>query len=113
MARDMGTPPLRYYMPEVSADMIEITTESGNTAKVLLDRHGFPVEEDLSGWGIVVDMGHVFKKEYNNEPMTWKQNIQSNSSHVRQDEYFGSFSLKLEHPSIHGYIRGAGKSIVD
>jgi hypothetical protein len=113
MGRDMGTPPLRYYMPEVSADMIEITTESGNTAKVLLDRHGFPVEEDLSGWGIVVDMAHVFKKEYNNEPMTWRQNVQSNSSHVRQDEYYGSFSLKLQFPSCHGYIRGAGKSIVD
>lgn len=113
MARDMGTPPLRYYMPEVYADMLEITTESGNTVKVLLDRHGFPVEEDLGGWGIVIDMAHVAKKEYNNEPMTWRQNIQDNSSHVRQDEYYGSFSLKLKFPSCHGYIRGAAKSIAD
>jgi len=113
MAKDMGVPPARYWMPEISADMIEITTESGNTAKVVLDRHGFPAEEGLAGWGIVIDMAHVAKKEYNNEPMTWKPNIQSNSSHMRQDEYFGSFSLKLKFPSCHGYIRGAGKSIVD
>lgn len=113
MARDMGTQPLRYYMPEVYAEMLEITTESGNTCKVLLDRHGFPVEEDLAGWGICIDMAHVFKKEYNGEPMTWRQNIQTAASHVRQDEYFGSFSLKLRHPSTHGYIRGAAKSIVD
>jgi len=113
MGRDMGAQPVKYFMPEIQAEMMEITTESGNTAKVVLDRHGFPVEEGLSGWGICVDMAHVFKKEYNGEPMSWRQNIQTAASHVRQDEYFGSFSLKLRHPSCHGYIRGAGKSIVD
>jgi len=113
MGRDMGTPPIRYFMPEIQAEMIEITTESGNTAKVILDRHGFPVEEGLASWGIVIDMAHVAKKEYNGEPMTWRQNIQTAASHVRQDEYFGSFSLKLKHPPVHGYFRGAAKSIID
>lgn len=113
MSRDMGTPPAKYFMPDIQQDMLEITTESGNTVKAVKDKHGFPAEEGLAGWGILVDMGHVFKREYNGEPMTWRPEIQAGVSHFRQDEYFGSFSLELRHPSCHGYVRGAAKSIID
>jgi hypothetical protein len=58
-------------------------------------------------------MAHAFKKEYTNEPMTWRPGIQHAKAHFRQDEYWGSFSLELRHADCHGFIRGASKSIVD
>ena len=45
--------------------------------------------------------------------MTWKRDIQHPSAHFRQDEYWGSFSLKLKHPEVHGYVRGAAAAMVD
>jgi len=113
MSRDMGTQMEKYYHPQLGADMMEISTEEGNMVKVVRDKHGFPASEGLGSWGIVVDMGLAFKREYTGEPMTWRPKIQDNASHVRKDEYWGSFSLELRHPSCHGYIRNAGQSIID
>ena len=113
MSRDMSVAPVKYFHPDLQTDMIEITTEEGNLVKVARDKHGFPADEGLAGWGIVVDMAHAFKREYADEPMTWRQGIQAGVSHFRQDECWGSFSLELRHPSCHGFIRGAAKSIVD
>jgi len=113
MSRDMSTAPKTYYSPDLKTDMMEVVTESGNMVKFVKDVHGFPSEENLAGWGIVVDMAHAYKREYVGEPMTWRQNIQAGVSHFRQDEYWGSFSLELRHPDCHGYIRGAAKSIID
>jgi hypothetical protein len=45
--------------------------------------------------------------------MAWRQNVQHAKAHFRQDEYFGSFSLELRHADLHGFIRGAEKTIVD
>jgi len=113
MARDMSIPPVKYFSPDLQTDVIEVTTESGNMVKFAKDIHGFPSEEGLAGWGIVVDMGNAYKREYVDEPMTWRQGIQAAKSHFRQDEYWGSFSLELRHPEVHGYIRGAAPTIVD
>jgi len=113
MSRDMSIPPKRYFHPDLQTDVIEVMTESGNFVMFAKDRHGFPVDEGLAGWGIVVDMGHAFKREMTGMPMTWKQNIQEGRNHYRQDEYWGSFSLELRHPEVHGFIRGASKSIID
>lgn len=113
MSRDMSTPPDKYYHPELGTDMIDVQTEEGNMVKFARDKHGFPASEGLAGWGLVVDMGHVYKREYVNEPMTWRQGIQAGVSHFRQDEYWGSFSLELRHPEVHGFIRGAAPSIID
>jgi len=113
MQRDMGTPPKKYYSPELATDMMDVYTEEGNMVKFARDKHGFPAAEGLAGWGTVIDMGHVYKREYTNEPMTWRQGIQAGVSHFRQDEYFGSFSLELRHPECHGFVRGAAPSIID
>ncbi len=113
MAREMATPPIKYFMPDLQEEMMEIMTENGNMVKVVRDRHGFSSEESLQGWGVIVDMAHVSKREYTNEPMTWRQGIQAAVSHFRQDEYWGSFSLELRHPDCHGFIRGAQKNIVE
>jgi len=113
MSRIMSTPPVKYFQPDLNTDMLEITTEEGNLVKVARDKRGFPASEGLAGWGLVVDMGHAFHREYVDTPMTWRQNIQEGRSHYRQDEYWGSFSLEARHPETHGFVRGAGKTIVD
>jgi hypothetical protein len=113
MSRDMSVQPVKYFHPDLQTDMIEVVTESGNMVKFAKDLHGFPAAEGLAGWGIVIDMAHVFKRDHTGFPMAWKQNIQHGASHFRQDEYFGSFSLELRHPDVHGFIRGAQKSIID
>jgi hypothetical protein len=113
MKRDMSTVPVQYYHPELGTDMIEIMTERGNMCKFVRDRHGFPSNEGLEGWGIVVDMGHAYKREYTDTPMAWRQNIQAGTAHFRQDEYWGSFSLELHHPGVHGLIRDAGAMMID
>jgi hypothetical protein len=113
MSRDMGIAPVKYFHPDLQTDMIDVVTESGNTVKFAKDLHGFPASEGLAGWGIVADMAHVYKREHAGYPMAWRQNVQHAKSHFRQDEYFGSFSLELRHPEVHGYIRGAQKAIVD
>lgn len=113
MSRDMSAPPTKYFHPDLQTDMIEVLTESGNMVKFAKDKHGFPADEGLAGWGVIVDMAHAYKREYNGEPMTWRQGIQAGTSHFRQDEYWGSFSLEVRHPSCHGYIRGAAKGIID
>jgi len=113
MKRDMSTEPQMYYRPDLGADMITVTTEQGNTVNIVKDRFGLPADEGLASWGIVADMAHVFKREYTDEPMAWRRNIQDPMSHYRQDEYWGSFTLELWHPEIHGYIRGAGRPIID
>jgi hypothetical protein len=112
-SRDMATPPVKYYHPDLGTDMIEVYTEEGNLVKFARDKHGFSADEGLAGWGIVVDMAHAFKREYAGWPMTWKRGIQGSRSHYREDEYYGSFSLELRHPSCHGFIRNAGRSIID
>jgi hypothetical protein len=113
MRRDMSTVPVEYYHPDLKTDMIEVLTETGNLLKFVRDRQGFPASESLAGWGIAVDMAHAFKREYVGEPPTWKQGIQAGVAHYRQDEYWGSFSLEVRHPDLHGLIRGAAKSIID
>lgn len=113
MSRDMSTPPEKYFHPELQTDMIEVVTEEGNLVKFVKDKRGFPADEGLAGWGVVVDMGYAFLREYVDTPMTWRQNIQAGVSHFRQDEYWGSFSLEMRHPGVHGFIRGAAKSIID
>lgn len=113
MARDNGLATTNYFHPDLNTDMIEVLTSEGNLVKFARDKRGFPVEEGLAGWAIIVDMAHVFKREYANEPMAWRQGIQAQVSHFRQDEYWGSFSLQLEHPEVHGFIRGAAASIID
>jgi len=113
MRRDMSVPAVDHFQPDLKQDMLTVKTERGNTVNFVRDRQGFPAEEGLSGWGIVVDMGHAFKREFVDEPMTWRRNIQPNQAHFRRDEYWGSFSLELRHPEVHGYIRDAGVSIID
>lgn len=113
MRRDMGTEPVPYFHPELGTDMIDVWTERGNMVSFARDRLGFPSNEGLGGWGLVVDMAHAFMREYTDEPMTWRQNIQEARAHYRQDEYWGSFSLQLEHPEVHGFIRDAGSMMID
>lgn len=113
MQRDMSTPAEKYFDPSLNTEMIRVLTEEGNSVVFARDRHGFPADEGLAGWGIVVDMAHVYKREYTGEPMSWRPGIQADVSHFRQDEYWGSFSLELRHSDCHGFIRGAAKSIID
>ena len=113
MKRDMSTELKSYYHPDLGVDAMDIMTEEGNTVVVVRDKFGFPSSEGLAGWAVLVDMAHVFKREYVDTPMTWRPQIQHAKAHFRQDEYWGSFSLQLEHPEVHGYIRGAGTSIID
>lgn len=112
MARDMGTPPVKYYIPDINADMYEIHTESGNTVMVTKDKKGMPPEEGLSGFGIVVDLQHVKKRELAGEPIEWRPEIQNPNDHIRQDEIWGSYSLQLMHPDCHGVIRDAATGII-
>ena len=113
MSRDMVAPTEKYFHPVLQVDMIDITTESGNTVKFARDKWGFSTTDGLGGWGIVVDMGHAWLRQYNDWPMTWRKEIQASVSHIRQDEIFGSASLELHHPEVHGYIRQAGQPIVE
>ena len=113
MQRDMSAPVESYYDENVGTDVLRIQTEEGNSVAVMRDKFGFPAAEGLAGWGIVVDMAYAYLREYVNEPMTWRPNVQHAKAHFRQDEYWGSFSLELRHPEVHGYIRGAKSSIVD
>jgi len=82
-----------------------IITDEGGSIQVVLDKYGFT--GDWSGGGIVVDMAHVKLKEMRGEPLVWRPNVQTNDSHVRKDEVWGSASLKLWHEECHGIIYGA------
>jgi len=113
MSRDMSSEPDVYFHPDLQTDVIVVHTEEGNVVMFARDKRGFPIEEGLAGWGIIVDMAYAAKKEMAGLPMTWKREIQAAKSHFRQDEYWGSFSLELRHPDTHGFIRGAAKGIVD
>jgi len=96
-----------YFEPGLGTQVMRIVTDEGADLQVMLDKWGFPASEGLAGWGMIVDMSHVQLREYNGEPLSWRQNIQDPDSHMRKDELWGSFSLQLKFPSCHGFIRGA------
>jgi hypothetical protein len=111
--RDMSAPSTSYYDENLKTDALRVQTEEGNVCTFIRDNKGFPIDEGLGGWGVVVDMQHAFLRELVDTPMTWRREIQAGTAHFRQDEYWGSFSLELRHPSVHGYIRGAGRAIIE
>lgn len=84
-----------------------ITTDQGGVVDVVLDKYGFPFGTPLSGDGIVVDLAHVSLKELRGQPLVWRQNVQANDAHTRQDELWGTASLKLTHEPNHGIIKNA------
>lgn len=105
--RDVDSGDKPYFEPGLGTQVMRIVTDEGADLQVMLDKWGFPASEGLAGWGILVDMAHVQLREYTGEPLSWRQNIQDNDSHVRKDELWGSFSLQVKHPTCHGFIRGA------
>ena len=111
LGRELNPNQATYYTPEINSDFgamaITLKTNQGGELQILRDKFGFPVEDGMGGWGIIVDMAYCQLKEYTNEPLVWRRDIQLPQSHVRKDEIWGSFSLKLMHPSMHGFIRGA------
>ena len=84
-----------------------IVTDQGGVIDVVLDKYGFPAGTPLSGEGIIPDLAHVKLKEFVGQPLSWRPNVQANDAHVRQDELWGTASLKLSHESTMGRIVGA------
>ena len=109
----LSAPMEPFFSPELNDTVLNVTTEGGNTVQVTRDRMGFPAAEGIAGWGLLIDMAHVEKVEYNGWPLSWRPNIQENDSHYRKDELFGSFALTLQHQSCHGLIRGAESPYID
>jgi hypothetical protein len=87
----------------------EVRTDEGGIVQIVLDKYGFSGAK--AGEGAVVDLAHVRLKEMSGEPLRWKPNIQDNDAHVRKDEIFGSFSLKLKFPETMGIIKGASGQV--
>lgn len=102
-----------FFDPIMRAPVMSIVTDEGNTLEIMQDKHGFDAREGLGGDGIIVDASYVELKEYTNEPLQWRPNIQDNDSHVRKDEIWGSTSLKLRHEELHGTITGATRNVRD
>ena len=111
IARELNPNQSEYYLPQQNENFgamsLRLRTTQGGELQILRDKFGFPVELGMGGMGIVVDMAYAQLKEFNNEPLAWRRDIQLPQAHVRKDELWGSFSLKLLHPSLHGVIRGA------
>lgn len=108
MMRDLGredsTP---YYMPELKTMRYTITTDSGYSVTVLLDRFGLNPKYGLSSWGILMDTAWIKGGHYNGMQWQWIQNVQDNDEVMkRKDVYIGSFSLMVKHQECHGVIRG-------
>jgi hypothetical protein len=95
------------FEPTLGATLLTIMTDQGGKLDIILDKYGFPAGTPLSGEGIVVDLAHVKLKELNGQPLAWRQNVQANDAHTRQDELWGTASLKLTHETTHGKIKGA------
>jgi hypothetical protein len=91
----------------LGATLQRVVTDQGGVLDVVLDKYGFPAGTPLSGEGIIVDLAHVALKEFVGQPLTWRPNVQANNAHVRQDELWGTASLKLSHESTMGKIKGA------
>ena len=112
MERDMGMVWTKYNRPELAgAEVIELMTLNGNTVQFIKDKYGFPGAE-LSGTAMIIDSKWVRMRQMKGYPLVWRPNIQENDAHVRQDELFGSASLELKFPEVHGYIKGAPGSII-
>jgi len=109
MNHDMSVPMNKYFSPELSQDVLLVTTPNGNSVQFIKDRHGLPAEEGLAGWGLVIDLKHVKIREVQGMPMAWKPNVQDNDAHVRKDELWGTFSLEVKHEQTCGLIRGASE----
>jgi len=95
------------FEPTLGATLQRVVTDQGGILDVVLDKYGFLAGTPLSGEGIIVDLAHVGLKEFNGQPLTWRPNVQANDAHVRQDELWGTASLKLTHESTMGKIKGA------
>lgn len=103
-----------YFEPALGTMVYTISTDSGYTVNVILDRFGLAVNEGLGDWGFLLDMPLISGAQYNGFEFQWLQNVQpARSVMYREDAYLGSFSLILKHETCHGVIRGAGKPIVN
>jgi len=94
------------FEPTLGATLQTIMTDQGGKLDIVLDKYGFPAGP-TSGEGIVIDLAHVTLKELQGQPLTWRANVENNNAHVRQDELWGTASLKLSHESTMGKIKGA------
>jgi hypothetical protein len=112
MNSQLGMGWTEYFHPDLAgAKVIEMMTMNGNTVQWVLDKYGFP-GADLSGMALIIDSKWVRMRQMDGYPLQWRPEIQENDAHVRQDELFGSASLELKFPEVHGYIKGAPASII-
>ena len=93
------------FSAELGTMISTVTTKGGISVDLVLDRWSFPGQN--SGMGLVVDLNHVEFKQIEGLPFQVRENIQANNSHTREDEIYGSASLKVDCEEVHGVIRGA------
>jgi hypothetical protein len=100
-----------YYDPIMNTNLMSIVTDEGVVLEIMQDKHGFDAREGLGGDGIVLDSKYAALKEMRGMPLAWRQNVQANDAHVRKDEIWGTYSLKLRHEQLHGIIRNATRNV--
>ena len=92
------------YSETLGTSVKRIITDEGMSLDIALDRHSFPGRH--SGHGLIVDMNHVQLRTMRGYEFKVRENIQSNDSHVREDEIYGSVSVQVDHEEVHGLITG-------
>lgn len=102
-----------YFHSTLAVSTMQITTESGYSVEVLLDKFGLSPDFGLADWGLLMDTAHIEGGMYNGLPFQWVQNIQDNDDLLRRrDAYIGSFAMVVKHQECHGIIRGAANKIL-
>lgn len=81
-----------------------ITLPSGHQIEMIHDPYTFNTNYGTQNKGILIDTAAVNLKWMNGWRLQWKQNVQANDSHTRQDEIYGMCGLKLTLPDLHGSI---------
>lgn len=95
------------YNSVLGSYVTKINTRNAGAVEVMRDRGAFTANNGAGGDGIVIDLAHVQMIEKQGMPMQWRQNIQANNAHNRQDEFYGTYSLKMVNEATMGTISGA------
>ncbi len=91
------------YDERIGTRVLSVTTDSGITFDVMLDRSIFTGPR--AGDGAIVDSNFIEMRQHAGFGDTVRPEIQANDAHIREDEIFGSYALVVYNEENHGMIK--------
>lgn len=91
------------YESTMGTQVMRVETTQGLTVDYVLDRYSFSGQH--AGMGVVLDANVVELKNMQGMEITVRPEIQANDAHYREDEIYGSESVKVGNEELCGVIR--------